>query len=148
MEDADDVVDRRVVGPLLVPLVEAVELRENDPAGQAGREERELAVRGDAVGGLGLEQPRRQDEGDRQPDDVRDQQRAPDEPAAPERDRRVLPLVQDLQRPGIELEARRLDRRSNRLCPRVRVQLSPPPSVEPTETGRARTGQNEARKSA
>ena len=39
MEDADDVVDRRVVGALLVVVVEAVELGDHDPDRQRGEED-------------------------------------------------------------------------------------------------------------
>ena len=44
-EDADDVVDRRVVGPLLVSVVEPLEPQEDDPAAD-GEEEREVLEAG------------------------------------------------------------------------------------------------------
>ena len=42
LEDADEVVDRRVVGPLLVVVVELVELRHDDPERQRDDEQEDL----------------------------------------------------------------------------------------------------------
>jgi hypothetical protein len=42
VEDADDVIDGGVIGALLVPLVEAVDLREQDESGQRREEEEVL----------------------------------------------------------------------------------------------------------
>ena len=49
VEDAEEVVDRRVVGALLVARVQAVEAREHDPDRQRQREEKDLDLRADAV---------------------------------------------------------------------------------------------------
>ena len=85
MEDADDVFRRRVIGALLVALVEAVELRQDDPERQADQEEQRLAADRQAA----AEQPRLAREGlchqerERQADDVGHEQRAPNQPATP-----------------------------------------------------------------
>ena len=83
VQDADDLVDRRMVGALLVSLVEPVQLRQDDPERQAGQEHQQLlrvrrAVE-DAAGVEGRDQEERQ----RQAGDVGEEQHAPDEPAAP-----------------------------------------------------------------
>ena len=49
-EDTDDVVDRRVVGPLLVPVVEPLEPEEEEPAGDREQERDVLEAGGDPVG--------------------------------------------------------------------------------------------------
>ncbi len=49
VEDADKVLERRVVGPLLVVVVEAVELRAHDPEGKRGDEEQVLVADVDAL---------------------------------------------------------------------------------------------------
>ncbi len=50
LEDADDVVDRGVVGSLLVTVVEAVDAREQHPERKGGEEESDLPDRRDLVG--------------------------------------------------------------------------------------------------
>ena len=50
LEDADDVVDRRVVGSLLVTVVEAVDPREQDPERKRRDEEGDLPHGRDLVG--------------------------------------------------------------------------------------------------
>ena len=83
VEHADDVVGRRVIRSLLVAVVEAVELRRDDPGGQADEEEDEQL--GD-FGMNAVEHVPERDLGDEergdQPDEVRAEQRPPYEPAS------------------------------------------------------------------
>ena len=83
VEHADDVVGRRVIRSLLVAVVEAVELRRDDPGGQADEEEDEQL--GD-IGMNAVEHVPERDLGDDergdQPDQVGAEQRPPNEPAS------------------------------------------------------------------
>ena len=83
VEDADDVVGRRVIRPFLVAVVEAVELGRDHPRRQADHEEDEQLgdVRVDLVEDM-AERDLRHEEGSDQPDEVRTEQRPADEPPA------------------------------------------------------------------
>jgi uracil-DNA glycosylase len=84
VEDAGQVVHRRVVGPLLVPVVEPVELRADDPDGKRGEEEQRLEAareRPRCLGRGGGDRLRDEERGE-QPDDVRREEGAANEPAA------------------------------------------------------------------
>ena len=118
MEDADEVVGGRVVGALLVVVVEAVELGHDHPGRQADEEDEQLDLRADRVGAaVHLEEERRREERERQPDEVGQHEHAPHEPAAAYPDGARPPPLEDLQRPWIE------GRRDFRCCCRVDVGL-------------------------
>ena len=133
---------RRMVGALLVSLVEPVQLRQDDPERQAGQEHQQLlrvrrAVE-DAAGVEGRDQEERQ----RQAGEVGEEQHAPDEPAAPLVRQLGAALLEDRARApvdGVEetpLERRRESRVAMRfrrpsLC---RHQLPPIEHVLPHET--------------
>ena len=83
VEDADDVVGRRMIRSLLIPIVEPVELGGDHPRGQADHEEDE------ELGDVGMnpiedvaERDLGDDEREDQSDDVRTEQRPAHEPAA------------------------------------------------------------------
>ena len=84
-KDADDVVDGRVVGPLLVPVVEALEPEQQDPSGDREHERQVFVARADPVPHL----PDRRDEGVRENEgedeahEVGGEEHPPDEGAAP-----------------------------------------------------------------
>ena len=84
VEDADDVVDGRVVGALLVAVVERVDLRGHHPGRQRDQEEQPLRARGETLEErrAGGEQRLGEEERRDQADHVGDEERAPDEPAA------------------------------------------------------------------
>ena len=100
VEDADDVVGRRVVRSLLVAVVEAVELGGDDPAGQADDEEdEELGDIGvDAVDDARRAAISSHDEGREQPDEVRDEERPAYEPAATSATALPERLVEDVRK--------------------------------------------------
>ena len=102
VEDADDVVDRRVVGALLVPVVEPVDLRGDDPDRERQQEEVDLEAERHAARGLPAGDEVRDEEGGEQADDVREQERAADEPAAPPDDGGAAAVVDDLERPLVD----------------------------------------------
>ena len=84
VKDADDVVDGRVVGALLVAVVERVELRGHHPGRQGDQEEQPLRARGETLeeGRPGGEERLGEEERRDQADHVGDEERPPDEPAA------------------------------------------------------------------
>ena len=84
-KDADDVVDGRVIGPLLVPVVEALEPEKEDPAGDREQERQVLEARGDPVPHVsdGRHERVREDEGEDEPHDVGDEQHPPYESSPP-----------------------------------------------------------------
>jgi hypothetical protein len=97
VKDAHEVVDRRVLRPLLVEVVELVQLGDDDPAGKRKEEEQELRRRVDDVARSVAEpeQKLRADEGEREPEEIRGEQHARDEPAAAAAgDGSLLPLDQ------------------------------------------------------
>ena len=82
-EDADEVVDRRVVGTLLVVVVELVELRDHDPERQGGDEQEDLhpdAHR--ARSRIEAERKLGRDEGQHEPQYIGEDQEPDDEPTA------------------------------------------------------------------
>ena len=98
-EDADDVIDRRVVGPLLVPVVEPLEAQEKEPAGDREQECHDLEARSDSVARRAARDKRAgKSEGEDEPHDVGDEQAAPNESASP------IPLPPDGQLDGLLLE--------------------------------------------
>jgi len=103
VEDGDEVVGGRVIRTFLVADVEAVELREHDPGGKSRHEEQRLDEGPEVVDPsrcvIGEEASRH--ERGCEADDVRDQQRPPDEPPAPA-DLERAPTVQEIQRARVE----------------------------------------------
>jgi hypothetical protein len=98
VQDADQVVGRRVVGPLLVAVVETVELGEDDPAGKRREEEEVLGLECDSPRGPRAERKLRSQEGASEPEDVGGQQHPAHEPAAPPDEGGPPPAVDDLER--------------------------------------------------
>jgi hypothetical protein len=83
LEDAEEVVDRRVIRPFLVPVVQPVQPSENHPQRQARAEQHELPLRDDGVHRCRrTNNPLRDDERRHEPDDVCEEQQPPHEPAA------------------------------------------------------------------
>ena len=81
LEDAEDVVDRRVVGSLFVAIVEPMQAREEHPERKARDEEHDLPRRPDVVDSLRRRDQREgEDESDEQPGDVGDEEEATHEP--------------------------------------------------------------------
>ena len=98
VEDPDEVVGGGVVGALLVEVVEAVELRDDHPGRQAQAEDEQLDLRGDGIGAPGLlEEERRGEEGEREPDEVGQHEHAAHEPASPHAQRARPPALEDLK---------------------------------------------------
>ena len=82
LEHAEEVVDRRMVGPLLVPVVQPVQPGENHPQRQARAEQDELPLRHHGVDGRRRrDDSLRDDERGHEPDDVREKQQSTHEPA-------------------------------------------------------------------
>ena len=81
----DDVVDRRMIGPLLVPVVEALEPEQEHPARDGEEECQVLEARGDPVPRVsdGRHERARENEGECEPHDVGDEQRPPYEGSPP-----------------------------------------------------------------
>ncbi|MEZ5098363.1 MAG: hypothetical protein R3C15_00815 [Thermoleophilia bacterium] len=114
-EDADEVVDRRVLGAQVVVVVEAEELREDDPGGQRAEEQQPLDERVDPTHlATGAEDELDHEHGDGEAEDVGQDEHAPDERAAPVRaplagaaqlEQESRPLVEPLRpvvaRPGV-----------------------------------------------
>ena len=83
LQDAEDVVDGRVVGSLLVSIVEAMHARDEHPEREAGDEERDLPTRVDHVDcGVRRNQRERKQERGQEPDEIGHEQQAAHEPAA------------------------------------------------------------------
>ena len=137
LEHAEEVVDGGVIAALLVPVVQAVDARDEDPEGQAQEEQGDLVGDDDAVGDGRVRRCERdpEQEGRDQPDHVRRHQQAPHQPAASaqrllDRDTGYADTLgcQDssLVRNCTQEPLRRCDRRrgevtvSRRLTPRVR----------------------------
>ena len=103
VEHPHEVVGRRVVGPLLVARVEAVEIRGEDPRREREREDRELEHVGDAVVDRRAGPPHHgDDEGRAQADHVGGRKRTANEPAAPLDDLAASMPLDDPDRLGIE----------------------------------------------
>ena len=99
-EDTDDVVDRRMVGALLVPVVEPLEPQQEEPARDREQERYVLETRRDTspVASLDRRAHWRGTNARTSPDDVRDEQDAPNESATtiapPEQTARRMLLVE------------------------------------------------------
>ena len=124
VEDPDEIVGGRVVGALLVVVVEAVELGDDDPGRQAQAEDEQLDLRADHVVLNGLaEDEGGCEESEGQPDEVGDHEHSPHEPAAPQAHPTRAPPLEDVQRPLVEddrpLTRRRADERPAVLICRV-----------------------------
>jgi hypothetical protein len=99
VEDPQYVLERRVVGALLVVVVEPVELGEDQPDRQGREEDDVLVADRQAVGGAaGAERELGQDERGGQPGDVGDQQRPADERPAALDARALAPLIRSAPR--------------------------------------------------
>jgi len=85
MEHAGDLVDRRVVGPLVVVVVEPVELRPDHPDRERAGEDEGLEARPDTRDqpGLARESKLGRAERDAQPDHIGDREHSANEPPAP-----------------------------------------------------------------
>ena len=118
VEDAHEVVGGRVVGALLVVVVEPVELRHDDPARERHREEEDPA---------GAHAPADQsfckNEGKGEPGDVCGGKRPPDDPSAPlpTVDARLLQELDDGERLGLVEDERR--RKGGSVSVQVRTPL-------------------------
>ena len=83
LEDAEEVVDGRMVGALLVTVVQPMQAREDHPQRQARAEQDELPLRHHGVDGRRRRNDSlRDDERSHEPDDVREEQQSTHEPAA------------------------------------------------------------------
>ena len=132
VEDAREVVRGRVVGPLLVALVEAVQLRDDDPAGHGGEEGEDLGARIEhADPGASGRQPLCQQKREHKPGHVRGQQHPPDEPAATPDNRSTPAAVEDLERPLVDyrrsffVDLEPLQQRRTFCCVQFNVSLRP-----------------------
>ena len=101
VEDTDEVVRRRVVGALLVVVVEALELCEDDEDGQRQDEQRVLEDRRDVGADAAGEDELRNDEGGSQAEHVGEKQHPPHEPAPPP-DGRRSPTFDEVERPLVD----------------------------------------------
>src|SRR5215210_6879437 len=117
LEHAEDVVDRGVIPPLLVAVVQGVNLGENDPEREAGDEESKLPQRVHAAGDRrGWSDRDGEKERRRQPDDIDGDEQPPHEPAPRLVDRcpaRVCAVVDESPRRDSNERLLR-DRRSHR----------------------------------
>jgi hypothetical protein len=103
LEDADEVVRSRVVGALLVLVVETVELRHDHPGRQAQAEDEQLDLHTDCIGApVLLEDERRCEEGEREADKVGEHQHPADEPATAHPCGSRAPPLEDVQRPLVQ----------------------------------------------
>ena len=118
LQDAEDVVDGRVVGSLLVSIVEAVHARDEHPEGEARDEECDLPARVDLIDrGFGRDQRESEQERGQEPDEIGDEQQPAHEPAtAPQGRHGSLDLRND------RAITRCDDKAVARCCP----QLNPP----------------------
>ena len=84
MEDAGQIIDARVVGTFLVPLIESLELRDENPRRQRDEEEQRLRARGDRIrgDGIGCEQGLSDEERPDEPEEVGSGERPAYEPAS------------------------------------------------------------------
>ena len=122
VEDADDVVGRRVVGALLVAVVEAVELRRDDPERQRREEDRpprraDVATAGRRAGYSRL----RDEEREQQPDEVGGEQHPAHQPTAALDPRRPPAPLEDLERPLVDGPSARRRARVPARAPAVRL---------------------------
>ena len=85
VKDAAEVVRRRVIGPLLVPFVQPVELRDDDPGGQRQEEQRVFSRPRNVVRTCdrGVVTRSATKERCREPDEIGEKQHPPHEPAPP-----------------------------------------------------------------
>ncbi len=98
VEHAHHVVHGRVVGALLVAVVQPVELRDDDPRRQREEEHEVLPAHRHVIDrSAGWKDRFGDQERQGEPDDVGEEQCAPDEPPAPADDRRLAPTVEDLE---------------------------------------------------
>ena len=98
-EDADEVVDRRVVGTLLVVVVELVELRDHDPERQRGDEQEDLDPDAHRAGSrIEAERDLGRDERQHEPQYIGEDQEPDDEPPARALGRAREDLLERLQR--------------------------------------------------
>src|SRR6266851_428308 len=92
MEDVDDFVCRRVRRAFLVAVVEAVELRRDDPRREPRDEDRRFGADPDTADQVVADEEKlRREERSEEAEDVRGQQRSPDEPAPANPPRDGLP---------------------------------------------------------
>jgi hypothetical protein len=82
LDDADDVVDRRVVGALLVTVVQAVHACQQDPQRDGRSEQQDLRDRSDPVGRGGRGDRHGDDVRRHEADDVGEKEQPPHEPSA------------------------------------------------------------------
>jgi hypothetical protein len=107
VEDREDLVDRGMVGPLLVAVVETVDLRQNDPERKREHDYRELDHERLGASGRRSEGPSNQHVGRREAEDVGNQEHTANEPAAPHHGTRPDAPGDDVQRPPVEIGLRR-----------------------------------------
>jgi hypothetical protein len=111
VEHADEIVERGVIRALLVPVVEVVELRQENPARQRGGEEKRLARGPEPVSraAAGAERDLREDERGGETGEVAGEQQAADDPPAAPRDLRPAPEpVREPRLPGERGSSRHL----------------------------------------
>ena len=82
VKDADELVDRGMDGPLLVAVVQAVELRGDDPQWQRRKEDPDFGAHADRVDlwGPSAEESLGREKGGQQADDIRRSKQPADEP--------------------------------------------------------------------
>ena len=111
MEDAEQVVGGRVVGSLLVGVVEPVEASSGEPQRHGQEKDQDLRrvahrVRLPFAG----EEEQREHEGNREADHVRERQHAADQPAAARHERAALTAAQYVERTLVEQWADRIEK--------------------------------------
>ncbi len=169
MEDADDLVDRRMVDVLLVPLVEPVELRCDDPERKHRARARRTEGRGASPGVPPETISFARTIGEDEAREVRAEQRAPDEPAAVTRGgrsaawcRSTPPAFEDRRGPLVESQRVEVDPKRGGLleraharclrgirCPRPRLDMAHHPVPLPSSPAdRPPTPQAEPRSGA
>ena len=106
VEDTNDVVERGVIGTLLIALIKTMEVEEHDPEGNAHGEDQELVPTAEIVQETrSLRQCLCERKRQRQTDDIGDEQSSPYEPAAPP--------VRQLRPTGLKERTRTVVERAN-----------------------------------
>ena len=131
MEDADHLVDGGMVDVLFVALVQAVELRRDNPERDRQEEHAELEVRA-CVSLIVRDQTGDEERAD-EPGDVGNQQRAPNEPASPpcrdsarwDRRRRGFRAAREARQSARRARTRRAPSRHVESCSRARAFAAP-----------------------